>query len=67
MKLSDIEDADKLVTKEYLEAKLGDFKAQMLKEFGDFRADLMKTIWLTQLSTIGIVLIGVGLLIHFHL
>jgi hypothetical protein len=41
----------------------GEFKSEMHKEFGD----LIKTIWLTQLSTIGIVLIGVGLLIHFKL
>jgi hypothetical protein len=54
--------------------EFGDFKAEMYKMMGDFKsemgkefADLIKTIWLTQLSTSGIVLIGVGLLIHFKL
>ena len=55
MKLQDLEDADKIVTKEFLRAELGEFKA-----------DLMKTIWLTQLSTAGIILVGIGLLVHFH-
>jgi len=52
--------------------EFGDFKAEMLKAFGDFKAEmrkefaeLIKTIWITQLSTIGIILIGMGLLIHF--
>ena len=35
------------------------------REFGNFKADLLKTIWITQLSTIGIILLGVGLLLHF--
>lgn len=41
----------------------GDFKSEMRREF----ADLIKTIWITQLSTAGIILVGVGLLLHFHL
>jgi hypothetical protein len=42
----------------------GEFGTRVLKEFGDFKADLLKTIWITQLSTIGIIL--VGLLLHFR-
>jgi hypothetical protein len=51
-----------LATKEEL-AKLGE---RIQTQLGDFKADLLKTIWITQLSTIGIILIGVGLLLHFH-
>lgn len=52
-----------LATKE----ELANLRAAIHKDLGDFKADLMKTLWLTQLSTIGIVLIGVGLLVHFKL
>jgi hypothetical protein len=51
-----------LATKEEL-AKLGE---RIQTQFGEFKSDLLKTIWITQLSTIGIILIGVGLLLHFH-
>jgi len=51
-----------LATKEEL-AKLGE---RIQVQFGDFRTDLIKTLWLTQLSTVGIILVGVGLLLHFH-
>jgi hypothetical protein len=49
----------------YLATKgeLAELRAEMHKEF----AALTRTIWLTQLSTIGIILVGVGLLIHFKL
>jgi hypothetical protein len=53
---------------------LASLRAEILKDFGDFKTDIQKqfgglitTIWITQLSTIGIILIGVGLLIHFKL
>jgi hypothetical protein len=57
------------VTNEEIERELSHLvtKAEFHKEMGDFKADLMKTIWLTQLTTIGLILIGVGLLIHFKL
>ena len=52
----------------------GDFKADMQKQFSGFKDDMHKqfgglviTLWITQISTIGVILIGVGLLIHFHL
>jgi len=48
------------IQKQFLE-----FTSEMLKAFGDFKADLIKTIWITQLSAIGIILIGIGLLIRF--
>lgn len=56
------------MTNEQLEAELKHLitKEEFYKAFGDFKYDLIKTIWITQLSTIGIILIGVGLLIHFH-
>jgi len=41
--------------------ELGDFKAEMQKQFGE----LIKTLWITQLSTTAIILVGIGLLIHF--
>jgi hypothetical protein len=50
-----------LATKEQVEK----LRVDLHKELGDFKADLMKTIWLTQLSTVGLILIGVGLLVHF--
>lgn len=46
-----------------LHKELGDFKLDMQKQF----TELMKTIWIAQLTTIGIILVGVGLLIHFHI
>lgn len=46
-----------------LHKELGDFKLDMQKQF----MELIKTIWLTQLTTIGIILVGVGLLIRFHI
>jgi hypothetical protein len=43
----------------------GDSRAQMRKDVGDFKAELLKTLWITQLSAIGIILVGVGLQVHF--
>jgi hypothetical protein len=31
------------------------------------KSDLVQMIWLTQISTVGIILTGVGLLIHFKI
>ena len=71
MKLSEIEDADQLATKESLanlradlHRDFGDFRSDMQKALGDFRSDLIKTLWLTQLSVAGVILVGVGILIH---
>jgi hypothetical protein len=44
----------------------GDFRVDLHKSFGDFKADLIKTLWQTQLSIAGLILVGVGLIIHFH-
>jgi len=55
------------MTPEDVHEELMEFKIEIHKLFGDFKTDLIKTIWLTQLSTIGIILIGVGLLFHFKL
>jgi hypothetical protein len=54
------------MTPEQVHGEVLNLRAEIHKDFGDFKADLLKTIWLTQLSTVGIILIGVGLLIHFH-
>jgi hypothetical protein len=61
------------LTPEEVHSELLEFRIEFHKEFGQFKADLYKsladlykTLWLTQLTTIGIVLVGVGLLIHFH-
>jgi hypothetical protein len=53
------------MTPESVHDELMEFKLEFRKEFGDFKADLIKTIWLTQLTMIGVTLVGVGLLIHF--
>lgn len=50
-----------------MQKTFGDFKTEIHKAFGDFKTDLLKTIWLTQLLAIGIILVGVGLLLHFKL
>ena len=50
-----------LATREQLEKLRGD----LLENLSAFKVDLLKTLWITQLSTVGLVLIGVGLLIHF--
>jgi hypothetical protein len=64
MTLEEIEKA--MVTKQDLEVGLVKLEARFHKDLGDFKVDLMKTIWITQMSTIGLVLVGVGLLLHFH-
>jgi hypothetical protein len=45
---------------------IANLRAEIHKELGEFKSDLMKMIWQTQLTTIGIILVGVGLLIHFR-
>jgi hypothetical protein len=55
------------MTPEQVHDEVINLRAEIHKDFGDFKADLIKTIWITQLSTIGIILIGIGLLIHFRL
>jgi len=55
------------MTPEAVHDEVLNLRAEIHKEFGDFKTDLIKTIWITQLSTIGIILIGIGLLIHFRL
>ena len=50
------------MTPEDVHDELNDFKIEIHKLFGDFKTDLMKTIWMTQLSTIAIILVGVGIL-----
>jgi len=54
-------------------ADLANLRADIHQDFGDFRTDMQKqfggliqTLWLTQLSVAGLILVGVGLLIHFH-
>jgi len=49
---------------EHFATELEHLKASIHKDFGDFRADLMKTLWLMSLLTAGIILIGVGILIY---
>ena len=44
-------------------ADLAELKAEIYKSF----AELIKTVWLSQLTAMGVILIGVGLLIHFKL
>ena len=61
MKLQEIENYETLATKLDLER----LRSEIHKEFGDFKAELFKTLWLTQLSTIGLILIRVRLLIHY--
>jgi hypothetical protein len=38
------------------------FRAEIQKAFGDFRADITKTLWLSQLSMAGIIVALVGLM-----
>jgi hypothetical protein len=44
-----------------LKSDLSDLRAEMYKAL----AGLTTTIWITQLSATGLILVGVGLLIHF--
>jgi hypothetical protein len=69
MKISDIEDIDKLASKDDLRvlsaeirAEAAAFRAEMQKAFGDFRADITKTLWLSQLSMAAIIVALVGLM-----
>ena len=49
---------------EHVGSELEHLKASIHKDFDDFRANLMKTLWLMSLLTAGIILVGVGILIH---
>ena len=44
--------------------ELEHLKASIHKDFGDFRVDLMKTLWRMSVLTAGIILVGVGILIY---
>jgi hypothetical protein len=45
---------------------LADLRADIHKDLGDFKTDIVKTLWLTQLSIAGVILVGIGLMQHFH-
>jgi hypothetical protein len=65
MKLSELEDGHLVATKEDLREvrlELANFRVEFYKEFGNFKADLLKTFWLSQLSMAGIIVALVGLL-----
>jgi len=49
---------------EHVATELEHLKASIHKDFGDFRADLMKTLWRVSVLTAGIILVGVGILIY---
>jgi len=49
---------------EHVATELEHLKASIQKDFGDFKADLMKSLWRMSVLTTGIILIGVGILIH---
>jgi hypothetical protein len=56
------------MTPEDVQHELLSFRVEFHKEFGQLKAELYKTLWLTQLTTIGIVLVGAAsLLLHFHI
>ena len=61
MKLSEIEDADQIVTKQYLDLKLAELRAEFHKEF----SALSRTFWQIQLSAIAVTLVSVGIIIHW--
>jgi hypothetical protein len=44
-------------------ADLADLKAEIYKSF----AELIKTLWLSQLTALGVILVAVGLMIHFKI
>jgi hypothetical protein len=41
---------------------LADFRAEMHKDFGNFKAEITKTLWLSQLSMAGIMVALIGLI-----
>jgi hypothetical protein len=51
--------------KAQVQSEFGNFKAEIYKNLGDFKADLLKTLWLAQFSMAGIILVGVGILLHW--
>jgi hypothetical protein len=61
MKLSEIEDADQIVFKQYLDLKLAELRAEVHKEF----SALTRTFWQIQLSAIAVTLVGVGIIVHW--
>jgi hypothetical protein len=44
-------------------AELANLRADIYKDFGNFRSDLIKAIWLTQFSTIVVIVVAAGLLL----
>ena len=65
MKLSDIEDADQLVTREYLDMKLKAELSELRAEFHKEFSALARTFWQIQLSAIAVTLVGVGIIVHW--
>lgn len=62
MTLDQIElELKRLSTKE----DLANLRAEIHKDFGDFKTDLFKFLMQVQFSTIAVILIGVGLIVHF--
>jgi hypothetical protein len=53
---------DDLVTKVDLQSATAELRAEFHESIGK----LTTTLWITQLSTIGIILVGIGLLVHFR-
>jgi hypothetical protein len=51
-----------MMTPEEVHEELTNFRVEFHKEFGDFKADLLKTLWLSQLSMAGIIVALVGLI-----
>jgi len=49
---------------EYVATELEHLTASIRKDFGDFRADLIKTLWRMSILTAGMILVGVGILIY---
>ena len=49
---------------EHVATELEHLKASIQKDFGDFRADLIKTLWRMSVLTAGMILVGVGILIY---
>ena len=49
---------------EHVATELEHLKASIQKDFGDFRADLIKTLWRMSVLTAGMILVGVRILIY---
>ena len=69
------------VTKDLLRAELLEMRAEIRAELSELRTEthkgfvevyrdlsaLTRTLWITQLSAVALILVGVGLLLHFKL